>query len=183
MDFEKKVYLAGGQQYAKDKGVGWRDHITPRLHELGFVVFDPTKHEDAVKGKYGEGWEDKIIDDIELRFKLGGELIDFDYEILKESSAMLVYWDNSAVRGGGTKSEITWSKQLGIPCYVVLEENFSVWDLPLWTCGGIQDTSKVFSSFEDFLVRFRKDFSNYIDSKHRKTTRRISVGPINYSPK
>lgn len=156
-----KVYLAGGQQYSKDKGIGWREQITPRLYELGFSVFDPTKHEDFVREKYGSNWEELTKVDLNTRFKLGGELIDFDYEVLKQSAAMLVYWDESAVRGGGTKSEITWSKQLDIPCYVVLAEGFTIQDLPLWTCGGIRHMNRVVSDFEVFLIRLKDEFSWY----------------------
>jgi hypothetical protein len=156
-----KIYLAGGQQYSKDKGVGWREQITPRLYELGFSVFDPTKHEDFVKERYGSDWEELTKTDLVTRFKLGGELIDFDYEVLRQSAAMLVYWDESAVRGGGTKSEITWSKQLGIPCYVVLAEGFTIQDLPLWTCGGIRSVDRVVCDFEMFLFKLKEDFSWY----------------------
>ena len=178
MSLPKKVYLAGGQQYARDKGVGWRDHITPKLNELGFVVFDPTKHEDAVKGKYGDTWEDRCVSDIGFRFTLGGELIDFDFKILQESSAMLVYWDESAVRGGGTKSEITWSRQLGIPCYVVLAEGFTIHDLPLWPCGGIRDIHNVHTSFESFLKKFRSDFDSYISFMYTGGPIFTSVGAM-----
>jgi hypothetical protein len=139
----KKVYLAGGQQYSNDFGVGWRRDISNFLCNNGFDVFDPTYEENPIKVKHGDDWKIKCTTDTSFKYKLGGELIDYDYGILKQCSAMLVFWDMSAVMGGGTKSEITWSKQLDIPCYVVLGNDMEENDLPLWTCGGIRNPENV----------------------------------------
>ena len=37
----QRVYLAGAMDRVKDRGVAWRDSITPFLEELGCVVFNP----------------------------------------------------------------------------------------------------------------------------------------------
>jgi len=153
----KKIYLAGGQQYSSDLGVGWRRKITESLCTLGFDVFDPSLHENPIKVQYGDDWKEKCDRNMQFRFQLGGELIDYDYNILKKCYAMLVYWDKSASLGGGTKSEITWSRQLGIPCYVVLSPEYTIEDLPIWTCGGIRNPNNVFTSFDAFLRKFEND--------------------------
>jgi hypothetical protein len=149
-----KIYLAGGQQYSKDLGVGWRKYITEKVCEVGWDVFDPSLEENPIREKHGDNWKEKC-NNHDFRFRLGGELIDYDYNILKKCQAMLVYWDKSAVIGGGTKSEITWSRQLGIPCYVVLDEQHTIEDLPVWTCGGIRYPENVFKDFDSFLTEFK----------------------------
>ena len=37
----QRVYLAGAMDRVADRGVGWRDSITPFLQNLGIVVFNP----------------------------------------------------------------------------------------------------------------------------------------------
>ncbi len=37
-----RAYLCGGMDRVKDGGVTWRRNITPKLEELGVVIFDPT---------------------------------------------------------------------------------------------------------------------------------------------
>lgn len=160
-----KIYLAGGQQYSKDLGVGWRKEITEKVCEMGWDVFDPSLEENPIREQFGDNWKDKCKSP-EFRFKLGGELIDYDYGILKKCQAMLVYWDESAVLGGGTKSEITWARQLGIPCYVVLHEKYTIDDLPIWTCGGIRNPENVFSSFDGFLAQFEHMSKTKLHWKH-----------------
>jgi nucleoside 2-deoxyribosyltransferase len=37
----QRVYLAGAMDRVADRGIGWRDSITPFLQSLGIVVFNP----------------------------------------------------------------------------------------------------------------------------------------------
>ena len=39
----QKVYLAGAMDRVPDRGVAWRDSITPFLESLNVVVFNPLK--------------------------------------------------------------------------------------------------------------------------------------------
>ena len=37
----QRVYLAGAMDRALDRGIGWRNEITPFLENLGVTVFNP----------------------------------------------------------------------------------------------------------------------------------------------
>lgn len=39
----QRVYLAGAMDRVPDRGVAWRENITPLLEEMGVIVFNPTK--------------------------------------------------------------------------------------------------------------------------------------------
>lgn len=162
MAYGKKIYLAGGQQFSNDKGIGWRRMVTPKLNEMGFDVFDPTLHENPVRQRHGDDWERRCAEDENFRCLLAGELIDYDFNIMKETDALLVNWDESAIRGGGTKSEITWSRKFSLPCYVVVAEGISRDTIPLWTWGGIRNPKNVVHSFDEALERIESDFEEYV---------------------
>ena len=44
----QRVYLAGAMDRVPDRGVGWREHITPVLKTLDISVFDPIKKPGAI---------------------------------------------------------------------------------------------------------------------------------------
>jgi hypothetical protein len=164
----KLIYLAGGQQYSQDKGVGWRRTVAPIFDKMGFDVFDPTLEEKWVIDDYGDSWT-RLKDDSKTWptwFELGRRIINFDRDIFfhKHTDAILVYWDESACRGGGTKSEITWAADKGIPVYVVTDEprEIAIPKMPLWTCGGIGNPSNVVDTFEEAISLIKKDFFSYI---------------------
>ncbi len=59
----QRVYLAGAMDRVADRGIGWRDDITPFLQDLGVVVFNPIKKPSAI------GMEDFTTHQIKQKLK------------------------------------------------------------------------------------------------------------------
>jgi hypothetical protein len=63
----QRCYLAGAMDRVADRGVGWRDDITPYLEKLGVVVFNPLKKPTDI------GMEDHETHSIKTRLKAKGK--------------------------------------------------------------------------------------------------------------
>jgi hypothetical protein len=50
----KACYLAGAMACAPNSGIQWRQDITPKLHDLGLTVYDPTHKISSVAEEIGE---------------------------------------------------------------------------------------------------------------------------------
>ena len=60
----QRVYLAGAMDRVADRGMGWRDSITPFLESLGIVVFNPISKPTDI------GLEDHDTHQIKTKLKL-----------------------------------------------------------------------------------------------------------------
>lgn len=123
------TYLAGFMAANLDACEGWRDHITPKLTELGIVVQDPTKDEEKKTGM-----EMQAANDYLYRLKRSGQrtkLVNLmksirhaDLLAVARSAFIVIEWDNKYPTVG-TISElehaITWHK----PIYLVTRNSLS----------------------------------------------------------
>lgn len=116
------VYLCGPMDHCPDRGVSWRQKITPFLHNLGIGVYDPSN-----KATFGIADEDvdhledrhTIIDGIKSGLVLQRDLYDKYHELMKEvvaidlrmvdiSSFIILYVDTD-IHACGTYIEIATS--------------------------------------------------------------------------
>jgi hypothetical protein len=137
----RRVYLSGGMEYADDEGRDWRAQLQQWLEsELDCTVFNPNQDFRALK------------QDDEIRYReIVGHLVDLDCrEIAERSDFVICYWDQAAMRGAGTKGEVTMARFFGKPVYMVTAIEFR--EIPGWVIGCTQQIFPDFESLRRFLL-------------------------------
>lgn len=134
----KRIYLSGGQQHCAVGGSNWRAKVGAKLFKMGFEVENPVFDEGCISDEYGVNLAQLKEENFQRYMEAATKVIKLDYSVVTRCNAMLVYWNESAEKGGGTKSEITWGHDINIPVVTVLASNYSREDLPFWTVGGIR---------------------------------------------
>ncbi len=144
----QRVYLSGGMEYASDEGRDWRCRLQEWLErEMGCTVFNPNLESERFMQTHLPGIDFRKLKQTDLvRFQqIVARLIDLDCaEIAERSDYVLCYWDESAMRGAGTKGELTMARFFKRPVYVV--SSIARGDIPGWILGC---STEVFDSFEN----------------------------------
>jgi hypothetical protein len=142
-----RVYLSGGMEYASDEGRDWRSTLQEWLErEFCCSVFNPNlesarffaAHYPAVNFR-------RLKQDNPALYKtIASGLVDLDCaEIARRTDLVICYWDESAMRGAGTKGELTMAKFFNKPVYMVTA--IPRQEIPGWVLGC---TTELFPSFE-----------------------------------
>ena len=145
------AYLSGPIENAENDGVDWRNMMTEWLSSnLNHKVFNPVKETKS------------IIDDISMEdFRLlkskdpdqykniFRKIIKIDLEaVVNEADYIIVKWDESVFRGGGTHGEITMAYWLNKPVYLV--NSLPINDVSSWV---LSCSDEVFDSFDSLKKR------------------------------
>ena len=127
------AYLSGPIENAKDDGISWRDDITIWLDShLNHKVFNPvretqSKIKECTKNDFRSM---KRTDPFEYK-KIIRKIIKLDLEaVINDSDYLIVNWDKSVLKGGGTHGEITMAYWIKKPIYIVTSlpiEDMSSW--------------------------------------------------------
>ncbi len=165
---KQRVYLAGAIDRVPDRGVGWRDSITPFLEKKGVVVFNPIKKPTDV------GLEDINTHNQKLKLK-SEENYDGLSELMKniraadlrlvDISDFLVVNLDLNTHPCGTYEEIFWANRQKKPIIIHVEQGKN--KTPDWLFGTIPHDF-FFSNWkevEDYLDHI--DTANSIDSHRR----------------
>lgn len=153
---KQRVYLAGAIDRVADRGVGWRENITPFLEQMGVVVFDPIKKPSDI------GLEDENVHKIKCKLKLEkkyNELASLMKEIrsadlrLVDISDFLIVNLNLNTHPCGTYEEIFWANRQKKPIIIHVEQGKE--KTPDWLFGALP---------HDLF------FSSWIDIKNYLTT-------------
>jgi hypothetical protein len=143
-----RVYLSGGMEYASDEGRDWRSVMQEWLEkELGATVFNPNVESDRFFSTHHAGVDFRALktEDPERYKAIVSKLVDIDCsEIAARTDIVLCYWDASAMRGAGTKGELTMARYFHKPVYMVTSMPFT--EIPGWVLGCV---SKSFAGFEE----------------------------------
>jgi len=139
--FGTRTYLVGAMDRVPDGGVEWREKLTPQLHKLGVMVYNPCdKPIDDPTVKEGQD----VRDDIELLKRLGmfreirekyGSIRNVDLRMV-DTSDFLVANINTEVHACGTYEEIATANKQKKPVLVHCEKdvpNWLIWMLPEWS--------------------------------------------------
>ena len=116
------AYLSGPIENAKDDGISWRDDITIWLEShLNHKVFNPVRETQS-----------KIKECTQINFRsmkktnpseykrIIRKIIKLDLEaVIYGSDYLIVNWDKSVLKGGGTHGEITMAYWVKKPIYIV----------------------------------------------------------------
>ena len=136
------AYLSGPIENAKDDGISWRDDITIWLDShLNHKVFNPvretqSKIKECTKNNFRSM---KRTDPFEYK-KIIRRIIKLDLEaVINDSDYLIVNWDKSVLKGGGTHGEITMAYWIKKPIYIV-------------TSFPIEDMSSRIFACADFVV-------------------------------
>jgi len=149
-----RVYLSGGMEYASNEGRDWRSTLQEWLErELGCSVFNPN-HESArfFAAHYpAVNFRRLKKENPSLFTTIASGLVDLDCaEIAERTDLLICYWDESAMRGAGTKGELTIAKFFKKPVYMVTEIPRE--EIPGWVLGC---ATELFPSFEALKEHLR----------------------------
>jgi hypothetical protein len=150
-----RFYLSGGMEYASDEGRDWRSVMQGWLEtELGASVFNPNLESEHLFSTRHAGIDFRALkaSDPSRYRAIAAELVDIDsHEIAEQTDVVICYWDASAMRGAGTKGELTMARFFNKPVYMVT--TIAEVEIPGWVLGCV---TRMFGSFEA-LKRFLKD--------------------------
>ncbi len=150
------AYLSGPIENAENDGADWRLSLTPWLKStLNHEVFNPVKAtQGIIKGLTNDEFRDMKTSNPDRYKKLIRQIIDIDIEaVVNSSDYLIVNWDKSVFRGGGTHGEITLAYFLKKPIYLVNHVPFD--DLSSWIFSC---STEVFDSFEDLKTHLTKKY-------------------------
>jgi len=154
----QRVYLAGAIDRAADRGVRWRDEISPFLNNLGVEIYDPLKKtgslgiEDKNTHKYKQHLkETEDYDNLSLLMK---EVRRVDLRLVDISDFLIVNLDLD-IHPCGTYEEIFWANRQKKPIIVHIEQEKV--SAPDWLFGTIPH-QMIFSCWGSI-----KEYLDYID--------------------
>lgn len=143
-----RAYLSGGMEYADGEGANWRREIQDWLsRELNHSSFNPNVESDSFFAKNYPRVDFREVkkSDVKLYREIVRQLVEIDCrEIADNSDYLICYWDEGAMRGAGTKGELTMAKYFNKPVYLVT--TFREFDIPGWVLGC---TTGIFGSFDE----------------------------------
>jgi len=143
-----RVYLSGGMEYADNEGRDWREKLQEWIERhLGWSVFNPNRESDAFFRSHFPSLDVRRLKTLDvMRYRsIVEQLVDLDCtEIALRSDVVICYWDEAAMRGAGTKGEVTIAKHFRKPVYLVTSEPLQ--NIPGWVLAC---TTQVFASFDE----------------------------------
>lgn len=149
-----RVYLSGGMEYATDEGRNWRDELerwlTVHLHS---EVFNPNRESDRFFAARYPSIDFRALkrSDITRYQHIAAQLVDIDCrEIADRTDIVICYWDDAAMRGAGTKGELTIARHSGKPVYMVT--SLSPADIPGWILGCVTQRFATFDQLKTHLL-------------------------------
>mgnify|MGYP001400775810 FL=1 len=104
------AYLSGPIENAENDGANWRELITPWLKDkIEHDVFNPVLATRKVISNLTNTQFREMKDTNPTKYKnLIRQIIDIDIKaVVEESDYLIVNWNKSVFRGGGTHGEIT----------------------------------------------------------------------------
>ena len=150
------AYLSGPIENAENDGADWRKSLTPWIkNTLSHKVFNPViATRDITKGLTSSEFRNMKRSNPDKYKKLIRKIINIDIEaVVNNSDYLIVNWDKSVFRGGGTHGEITLAYFLKKPIYLVNNVPFD--DLSSWIFSC---STEVFDSFEDLKTHLIKKY-------------------------
>lgn len=150
-----RVYLSGGMEYADGEGVNWRRDIQEWIvHNLEHTVFNPNvESNNFFAAKYPRlDFRQAKNENMILYQEIVRQLVEIDTrEIAERTDYVICYWDEGAVKGAGTKGELTMARYFNKPVYLVT--SFNLPDIPGWILGCTTEIFGSFKELKEFLIQ------------------------------
>jgi len=151
----QRVYLAGAMDRVADRGNGWRDSITPFLHSLGIIVFNPIKKPTDIGKEDNEVHKHKVYLKKEQKYAELSSLMktirSVDLRLVDISDFLIVNLDLD-IHPCGTYEEIFWANRQKKPIIIHMVQGKN--HAPDWLFGTIPH-EMIFSSWnevQDYLI-------------------------------
>jgi hypothetical protein len=153
-DFNMIAYLSGPIENAYNDGADWRNDITEWLHtKLNHKVFNPVIETQSII-KHHKGRDFRLMKKTNPNEykKIIRKIIKVDLEaVVHKSDYLIVKWDESVFRGGGTHGEVTMAYWLGKPVFLVNKlpiDDISSW---IFSCSN-----HIFDNFDDLKKKLEE---------------------------
>jgi len=155
----QKVYLAGAVDRVPDRGVAWRDNITPFLESLNIEVFNPLKKPLEIGAETENAHFQKIKYKSEERYDEISNMMKIirttDLRLVDICNFLVVNLDLD-VHPCGTYEEIFWANRQKKPILIHMEQGKK--NAPDWLFGTIPH-QMIFSNWNEI-----KEYLKKIDS-------------------
>ena len=152
-----KAYLSGPIENAKNDGASWRQDMTLWLEKnLKHKVFNPVIETKNIMGHLNDSnfRSMKKTDPIEYK-KIIRKIIKLDLEaVINDSDYLIVKWDESVLKGGGTHGEITMAYWIKKPIFIV--NSLPIDDMSSWIFSCSDFIFKDFKSLKKKLTHLYK---------------------------
>ena len=151
------AYLSGPIENAENNGADWRNDITKWLRsKLNHKVFDPViETKSIIKNHNSNDFRLMKKSNPEQYKRLIRQIIKIDLDaVVNSTDYLIVKWDESVFKGGGTHGEVTMAYWLKKPVFLVNElpiDDVSSW---IFSCS-----EHVFDNFADLKIKLEDLYS------------------------
>ena len=152
-----KAYLSGPIENAENDGASWRQDMTLWLKgNLNHEVFNPVLETKNIIGHLNPSIfrSMKKTDPIEYK-NIIREIIKLDLEaLINDSDYLIVKWDKSVLKGGGTHGEVTMAYWIKKPIFIV--NSLPIDDMSSWIFSCSDFIFNDFKSLKKKLTQLYK---------------------------
>ena len=156
-----KAYLSGPIENAENDGASWRQDITLWLkNNLNHEVFNPVLETKNIIGHLNPSIfrSMKKTDPIEYK-NIIRKIIKLDLEaLINDSDYLIVKWDKSVLKGGGTHGEVTMAYWIKKPIFIV--NSLPIDDMSSWIFSCSDFIFNDFKSLKKKLTQLYKGIPN-----------------------
>ena len=156
-----KAYLSGPIENAENDGASWRQDITLWLKDnLDHEVFNPVLETKNIIGHLNPSIfrSMKKTDPIEYK-NIIRKIIKLDLEaVINDSDYLIVKWDKSVLKGGGTHGEVTMAYWIKKPIFIV--NSLPIDDMSSWIFSCSDFIFNDFKNLKKKLTQLYKGIPN-----------------------
>ena len=156
-----KAYLSGPIENAENDGASWRQDITLWLKDnLNHEVFNPVLETKNIIGHLTPSIFRSMKKTEPIEYKnIIREIIKLDLEaLINDSDYLIVKWDKSVLKGGGTHGEVTMAYWIKKPIFIV--NSLPIDDMSSWIFSCSDFIFNDFKSLKKKLTQLYKGIPN-----------------------
>ena len=152
-----KAYLSGPIENAENDGASWRHDMTLWLkNNLNHKVFNPVIETKSIIGNLNSSNFRAMKKTDPIKYKnIIREIIKLDLEaVINDSDYLIVKWDKSVLKGGGTHGEVTMAYWIKKPIFIV--NSLPIDDMSSWIFSCSDFIFNDFKSLKKKLTQLYK---------------------------
>ena len=156
-----KAYLSGPIENAENDGASWRHDMTLWLkNNLNHKVFNPVIETKTIIGNLNSSNFRAMKKTDPIKYKnIIREIIKLDLEaVINDSDYLIVKWDKSVLKGGGTHGEVTMAYWIKKPVFIV--NSIPIDDMSSWIFSCSDFIFNDFKSLKKKLTQLYKGIPN-----------------------
>jgi len=156
-----KAYLSGPIENAENDGASWRHDMTLWLkNNLNHKVFNPVIETKSIIGNINSSNFRAMKKTDPIKYKnIIREIIKLDLEaVINDSDYLIVKWDKSVLKGGGTHGEVTMAYWIKKPVFIV--NSIPIDDMSSWIFSCSDFIFNDFKSLKKKLTQLYKGIPN-----------------------